>query len=190
MFRSQKTTMRLLLTAIGLLTLLALACGPADESVQRTIGNSPGTAQDGGAEPDNEPTSEPTVVPTPTLECVYFPKDNGTPTCFVSPTLRPNRYGKISGEANWDAHAAEEPGARSETVNKLLSVKVVRNELVENSKQIIIDWFDEREIEYPDWDTAVWVRVPAIHLGPLSELEAVRFIDTPIEPAPPQNVQP
>ena len=151
MFRSQKTTMKLLMTVTGLIAILALACGPADESVQRTIGNSPGTAQEGNTEPTTEPTSEPTVVPTPTLECVYFHKNKGTPTCFVSPTSRPNRYGKISGEANWDAHAAEEPGARGETVNKILRVKVGRNQLVENSKQIIIDWLEEKEIEYTDW---------------------------------------
>ena len=180
MFRSHKTTtISLLLTVVGLIIPLALACGPADESVQQAIGNSPGTAQD--------ETAEPAAVPTPTLECVYI---DGEETCFVSPTPRPNRYGKISGQANQDAHDAEESGARSEVVNKTLSVKVVRNELVEGSKQTITDWLDERDIEYDAREYTFLVLIPAIQLGPLSELEAVRFVDTPTEPSPPMDIQP
>ena len=53
-------------TALCLLLLMAvvLACGPADESVQRDLGNTSNVPQESTPEPTLAPTSEPTLEPT------------------------------------------------------------------------------------------------------------------------------
>ena len=172
--KSRRTPIRWML-GITALTLL-LACSPADKSVQPSLGNLPEAIQ--------EEEEKPTVVPTPTLECVYFPADQGTPTCFVSPTPRPRTYGNIKGEARWAAQEAQEEGATRAATDKMLSVKVIQDELVEGSHETIKNWLDERGVSYNEREFTFGVFISAIQLGPLSELEAVLSIWTPEEPAP------
>ena len=76
-------------TALTAAAMLLLACGPADESVQREIGNLP-PAHD--AEPTNTP--EPTPVPT---VCIQFEKPDGSvgDICITpSPPSTPTKYGQ------------------------------------------------------------------------------------------------
>lgn len=127
---------------------------------------------------------EPTAVPTPTLECVYFSEDQGTPTCFVSPTPYPMIYAKLNGSARRAAWEAQEEGATRDKTHQTVSVQVHENELIEGSHDTIKNWLDERNISYYESEYTFAAYVPAIQLGPLSELEAVGLILSTEKPYP------
>ncbi len=71
--------------ALTLLILALVACGPADESIQREIGNLPSGTQTGSPQ-ENSEEDEPTATPPPTI-CVAWPtQEAGDPdTMCLSP---------------------------------------------------------------------------------------------------------
>ena len=77
-----------------------LACGPADESVQKELGNLTVAApQDESSDDNGDPTAtpEPTHMPTVCLKTLNAAKEVEN-ICFVEPTPRVRHYSGIDGE--------------------------------------------------------------------------------------------
>ena len=151
---------------------------PAGQPQEDTAVNLPVTSQQ---------EEKPTLTPTPVLECVYLNGPDNDPVCFVDPTLTPNRYPKIHGNANRAVHEAEEAmesGGSSEVINKKLGVGIIPDQSVENAYETIANWLDEREIDYYSTGPTFSIFIPAIQLAELAKLEAVGGVRTPTEPTP------
>ena len=103
----QKATLSMLGTTVPLLILVAtlLACGPADDSVQREIGNLPVIAQEDPPVPAENPTPTPVPEDTPTvneypnldetLQKVVRQYESGEKTEAEAAALAPEHSGKM-----------------------------------------------------------------------------------------------
>ena len=178
----------LLFMALGL-----LACGPADESVQREIGNlqimAPPQQNEGDSKPSPESTDEPS--PLPTL-CFHLPNELGTPapeaTCYTPPTEIPEKYSKISGGLDGAAQEAEKlakSNQRRSDVNLRyedgVMIIVYPNKDEEGAVDTIKAWLDDRDIVYTlaTGNTSFLVGILYTQIGPFSELTAVGSIREP-----------
>ena len=108
-----KTT-AICLLVLGIFSVAVLACGPADESVQRQIGNLP--------------AQEATLVPIPTV-CVDIPGETAeagpTTECFTpSPTPLPPKYTKLDRELNEMVERVEAEAERRAARNEPSATKM------------------------------------------------------------------
>ena len=159
---------------------ILLACGPADESVQREIGNIP-PAQE--TEPEGTPESSGTPEPTP-MPTVCADLDGET-VCFTPPTPVSVKYDKLPGHLDGRAQEAEElaesnrtRGANGPGDEDGLMVLLYPNTDEEGSVETIKAWLDQRDIIYDSTPDGSLFELGILYtqLGPLSELTAVKEI--------------
>lgn len=188
----------LYLAALVLVLLVILACGPADQSVQRQLGDSPNEAPTqfplqvaqppeaaaGAAQDEASPT--PTVTPIPTV-CFPWPtewegaNESGVMCVHTSPQLTP-RYPKLMGEIGATARASDGGGggAGGESDDKLFHVSIVP--AAPDDLDVITSWLDERGIGYTvlrgeGHGPIITTALTGAEAGPLSDLPEVARID-------------
>lgn len=189
-----------LFPVLALLLVGVLACGPADESVQRGIGNLPDEAPTQSpleaAQPPEAPrrvaqdetsTSDPTPIPT---VCYPWPtewegaNESGV-MCVHTPPQVPPRYPKLMGELGGAAVEAEEEGgdaggASGASDDKLFYVEIWPTS--QDGLEVITSWLDERGISHTvhreaGYGPTITTALTGAQAGPLSELPAVGGID-------------
>ena len=183
----------LTLLVLGLYSVAMLACGLADESVQREIGNLPLVAPPQQDESSSDATTGPGTKETPPTpiptRCVHLPDKEGNleaeATCYTPVTEIPIKYNKIAGQLDGAAQEAEEQAKsdrRRSDVNpghgNSVMVLIYVNEEEEGAADTIKAWLKSKNITYkadPD-DLFFSAGVPYTLIGPLSELSAVRVI--------------
>ena len=187
----------LTLVTLMVLTLAMLACGPADESVQREIGNLPlvappqqdGSSSDATTGPGTKETP-PTPIPT---RCVHLPDKEGNPeaeaTCYTPATEIPIKYNKIAGQLDGAAQEAEEQAKsdrrRSDVIpshGNSVMVLIYPNKDEEGAISTIQNWLKAKNITYNTSPNNHFVSagVPYSLIGPLSEMTAVWVIEEEI----------
>ena len=178
----------LLMKFLALLLTALLACGPAAQPVQQRPGNLQVQAQ------QEEPTPTPTPLPT---ECITVRSDEGSPEeqCYTPKPCEPKKYSNLRDDLDDLAQRAEKQDAEgqsrgsSSTSSDIVRVTIQPADEVSGSKAKIIEWLKQRDIHYQVFDPhpydSVAAAVPHNLLGPLSQLEAVAFVERPIVPVIP-----
>lgn len=169
------------LTLMALMGAGMLACGPADESVQREIGNLP-PVQD--AEPTNTP--EPTPVPT---VCIQFEKPDGSvgDICITpSPPSTPTKYGQNLKEKLLEAE--QQSGGAGRTTRSSdeepwrIYVTVHMNHDITNSPAVVANFLKENDIDPgPDAESKAFFKLylTASLIRKLLEMDEVEGV-TPV----------
>ena len=189
---------------LGLYSVAMLACGPADESVQRELGNLPSgptaapqvaappdaarAAQSSGTAQEKE-DPEPTFTPLPTF-CTSWPDEweggNDGVMC-VHPKQYPTPvYPKLEGFLSKYAERADETSEASgssgtRSAEAAEKIRVIIYPTTPDDVSTITDWLEDnslhrRLVEEGTPGVRVESFVPANQLGALSELPEVDLV--------------
>ena len=191
------------LIVMALLSVAALslpACGSAAIPPEADTKDTRFVAQEAVPTATPEPTPTPTPLPT---TCITVPSEEGTPQedCFTPNPIIPPKYSKLYDDLDDLAQEAEKrraPGRR-DTSTEVVRVRIEPAAEVPGSRAAIVKWLKQRGIhsqtfsdDHPYGDIeygAIGAAVPLTLLGPLSQLEAVTYVERPIVPVIPFEVR-
>lgn len=185
----------MLIIVMALLSVAALsllACGTAAIPTKAE----PGEIRLAAHQSEPAATSEPTPLPT---ECITVPSDEGSPEeeCYTLNPIIPRKYSKLYDGLDDLAQKAEKQQASGsrEATTEAVSVRIEPAAEMPGSRAAIVKWLKQHgthsqtfsddhpygDIEYG----AVGAAVPLTLLGPLSQLEAVAYVERPAVPVLP-----
>ena len=184
--------------------LMALACGPVAQPDQEPLGNviappqqdnsgTEGESSETGEEPTNTPSPTATPTPLPT-SCAKSPFDEGPEMiCFQdtgpNPTPKYPRIGDATGRLEGNIRAAEESRAARQAAGNDTDPAQIETERVHvivyldsnSDEDAVASWMKANSVGYSRHTAArgevTFIAAPTLlQVGPLSELEGVRFV--------------
>ena len=178
-YRNLTPRLFVMVTILALVIVVLLACGPADESVQRKVGNLPYTGQQGDV-PDTPPISPTPEEPTRPETPGNYPNLDET----LQAVVRQWEDGTLSERAA----AASAPSYHQRTV--LVSITVEWPEApfmgsLPDTMSILDSWMKVNGVEVSHADPVnrqplLFAYVPVSKLGPLSQQEKVTAVNSQV----------